>query len=204
MSRAWRNVHTAAFNEEDVGRIYETFVQLQPGFVVQCAEPIAGLLTTLKVLRQRRVRIGSTTGYPRAVMDVLLLAAARFGFTPQNVICEDDVARGRPAPYMALRSMMDLDVWPVSACVAVDDTAIGIEAGLNAGMWTVGVVMTGNYVGLTSAQRAAFDRNELSARRQEAYRTLNDAGAHLVIDSVADLLPVIDEIERRLSAGQRP
>lgn len=28
-------------------------------------------------------------------------------------------------------------------------------------------------------------------------------GAHYVIDTVADLLPVIDEIERRVAQGQR-
>ena len=31
----------------------------------------------------------------------------------------------------------------------VDDTVIGIEEGLNAGCWTIGLALSGNYVGLS-------------------------------------------------------
>ena len=40
--------------------------------------------------------------------------------------------------------MINLGVSPVDPCVKVDDTTPGIEEGLNAGMWTVGLAMSGN------------------------------------------------------------
>ena len=45
--------------------------------------------------------------------------------------------------------MIALNVWPAAACVKVDDTLPGIEEGLNAGMWTVAVALTGNGMGLS-------------------------------------------------------
>ena len=44
---------------------------------------------------------------------------------------------------------MRLDVFPMTSMVKVDDTPVGIEAGRNAGCWTVGVTRTGNCVGLS-------------------------------------------------------
>ncbi|ENZ0644220.1 phosphonoacetaldehyde hydrolase, partial [Acinetobacter baumannii] len=36
------------------------------------------------------------------------------------------------------------------------------------------------------------------------YQKMNASGAHYVIDSVADLPNVLDDIERRLGQGERP
>ncbi|RYF62430.1 MAG: phosphonoacetaldehyde hydrolase, partial [Comamonadaceae bacterium] len=41
-------------------------------------------------------------------------------------------------------------------------------------------------------------------RRAVAAARLQGAGAHYVIDSIADLLPVLDDIGRRLAGGERP
>jgi phosphonoacetaldehyde hydrolase len=37
-----------------------------------------------------------------------------------------------------------------------------------------------------------------------AYTAIDDAGLHYVVDSVAELLPVIDTIDARLAEGGRP
>ena len=160
VASAWRARHGRGVEDEDVQRLHEAFTKLQRETVARFAEPIAGVLAAIGALRERGIRIGSTSGYPRAVMQALLPAAAGCGYAPEHVVCEDDVPRGRPAPFMALKSMMALDVWPVAACVKVDDTPAGVEAGRNAGMWAVGVAMTGNQVGLDS-QRLAQDRKSV-------------------------------------------
>ena len=88
--------------------------------------------------------------------------------------------------------------------VKVDDTGVGIEEGLNAGCWTVGVAISGNAVGLSLAEWQALDAGEQGALRAKATQQLLNAGAHYVVDSVAQLLPVIDAIEARMRAGERP
>jgi len=97
-----------------------------------------------------------------------------------------------------------LGVWPASACFKVDDTEVGIAEGLNAGAWTVGVAVSGNVFGLSVADTERLSPAELARKRDNAHARLRAAGAHYVIDSVADLIPVAVDIEGRLQRGERP
>ena len=90
------------------------------------------------------------------------------------------------------------------AVVKVDDTAPGIAEGLAAGSWTVGVAVSGNALGLDRDELRALPDTERQRRVQGARDALMAAGAHCVIDSVADLVPVIDAIDARLALGGRP
>ena len=62
--------------------------------------------------------------------------------------------------------------------VKVDDTGVGIEEGLNAGCWTVGVAISGNAVGLSLAEWQALYAGQQDALRAKATQQLRDAGAH--------------------------
>jgi phosphonoacetaldehyde hydrolase len=105
---------------------------------------------------------------------------------------------------MCLENARQLGVYPVQAIVAVDDTTVGIEAGLNAGMWAVGVSRSGNSVGLSLAELSRLSPADQQVRVALAERQLSAAGAHFVIDSVADLPDVLDKIEAELRAGATP
>ena len=83
----------------------------------------------------------------------------------------------------------------MEAILVVDDTTVGIEAGLNAGMWTVGVAASGNLVGLSESELLALDANDRESRIEAASRKLLASGAHFAIPSVADLPQVLEEIE---------
>ncbi|MCB9948841.1 MAG: phosphonoacetaldehyde hydrolase [Rhodospirillaceae bacterium] len=201
---AWLRLHGHPFGAEDIDEVYRRFLPLQVETVARHAEPIPGAVEMIAALRRRHIAIGSTTGYSREVMAPLQPAAERHGITVDNVVCAGDLAAGRPSPLMCLQTMIALQVWPAEACVKVDDTTPGIEEGLNAGMWTVGVTVSGNEVGLTRDAFAALPPHEREARRGTAEAKMRAAGAHFVLDSVAGLAPVIDEIEARLAAGRRP
>jgi len=200
----WQAAHGSPFADADVDRIYEVFTPLNVEVVPQFADIIPGALDTVAALRARGIKIGSTTGYNRPIMDVLAPIAAAAGYTPDNLVCAGDLAAGRPGPLMMYRCFTDLGVGPAAAVVKVDDTAPGIEEGLNAGSWTVGLAVSGNGLGLSAAETAALDPAEFAARRAAAARELTLSGAHYVIDSVADLLPVLDAIEGRLARGEQP
>jgi phosphonoacetaldehyde hydrolase len=105
---------------------------------------------------------------------------------------------------MCLQNVINLQVWPVSACVKVDDTVPGIEEGLNSGMWTVGLAMSGNEIGLPLKEVMALAPADREARRQRAYTRMHQCGAHYVVDSIADLVPCLDDIDHRLARGERP
>lgn len=200
----WADVHGKPFTDADVDRLYEVFTPMNAAVVADFAGFIPGAVEMVGALRARGLKIGSTTGYNRPIMDILAPIAARGGYAPDNLVCAGDLSAGRPSPLMMYRCFADLGAWPPHTVVKVDDTGVGIEEGSNAGTWTVGVSVSGNAVGLALADWLALSPVEQATRRAEAVGKLKAAGAHYVIDSVADLLPVLDDIADRLARGERP
>jgi phosphonoacetaldehyde hydrolase len=204
VARRWEETHKRPMTDADVDTLHARLLPLSLGTAAGHAGLIPGARNTLAELRRRGIAVGSTTGYSRAVMDVLMPAAAVEGFEPDCVVCTDDVPAGRPSPLMCYRNMVELNVWPAASCIKVDDTVPGIEEGLNAGMWTVAVALTGNELGLSAPEVAALSEDALQVRRTDAQNRLRAGGAHYVIDGIGLLIPVIEDIERRLALGVVP
>ena len=200
----WQQRYGKPFTDADVDHLYEVFTPMNAAVVADFADFIPGAVEVVNTLRARGLKIGSTTGYNRPIMDIVTPIAAAGGYVPDNLVCAGDLSAGRPTPLMMYRTFADLGVWPPSSVVKVDDTGVGIEEGLNVGTWTVGVSISGNAVGLSLAQWLALDAGRQDELRLVATAKLMSSGAHYVIDSVADLLPVLDDIETRLARGLKP
>jgi phosphonoacetaldehyde hydrolase len=202
--RRWQETHGRPPVEADVDRMFAEFVPLQLACLSDYSELIPGTLEAVEAMRARGMKIGSTTGYLRDMMAINLADAKRQGYAPDSTVCASDVPAGRPYPYMCLQNVINLQVSPVEACVKVDDTTPGVEEGLNAGMWTVGLAMSGNEIGLPLKDVEALDPADRAERRQRAHTRMQQCGAHYVVDSIADLVPCLDDIENRLAGGERP
>lgn len=190
--------------DADIDAIYAAFIPKNIAVAAAHATLIPGTSRVITELRANGLKIGSTTGYTREIMAEILPVAARQGFAPDSLVCTGDTPEGRPTPLMIYRTLLNLGVWPAWAAIKVDDTDVGIAEGLNGGTWTVGVAISGNVFGMTEADVKALSPTEFAARRAQAYRRLNDAGAHYVIDTIADLIPVAEAIDARLAKGDRP
>lgn len=190
--------------EADVERLYAAFVPAQLACLARYAELVPGALETCRVLRGRGVKLAANTGYSRDMLEICLAEARRQGLELDDAVAASDVPKARPYPAMCLLAAARLGVSDVAACLKVDDTIPGIEEGLAAGMWTVGVAVSGNEVGLPLAEWQALPAAEQARLRARAVERLTRAEAHLVIDSVADLVPAVAEIEARLARGERP
>jgi len=168
----------------------------------------AGLIPGAREFAQRLaeegLKIGTTTGYTRAMMNVLAEAAARQGYSPDIIITPDEVPAGRPAPYMIYANALKLGIWPLWQCVKIGDTPDDIAEGRHAGLWTVAVALSGNSFGLSPTQTKMIPENERLAKAQAARNLLINAGADYVIDSVAEAIPVLEQIAGRIRAGERP
>jgi phosphonoacetaldehyde hydrolase len=195
----WQKLHGRAPNDQDVQTIYDEFLPLQKlTLAAQGSDVIPGVADAIAELRRRGLKIGSTTGYTRALMDVVAPIAARGGYAPDAIVCSDEVAAGRPAPWMNFRAAELLGVYPMSSTVIVDDTLVGITAGLAAGAWTIGVSQTGNALGLSQSEVEFLPAPELNARLERIEAEFRSAGAHFVVRSVAELPTRWHEMERRL------
>lgn len=196
--------HGHAITEPDIDAMYTELVDVQLGTLADHAEPIPGVLDAIEALRRRDIRIGATTGYIPEMLSVAAAAAAERGYHPDCAVSAGEVPVGRPAPFMIFEAMSRLGVWPTAAVVKVGDTVSDVEAGLAAGVWTVGVAVTGNEVGLDLASYKALDPDARARRRATARDRLAAAGAHLVLDSAAQIGEAVDHFERRMRDGARP
>ncbi|HDY7732517.1 TPA: phosphonoacetaldehyde hydrolase [Vibrio vulnificus] len=205
VDKRWNEKFGRSMTSEDIDAIYAAFMPLQKAKVADHAEPILNAIEVVNGLKHKGIKIGSCSGYPREVMDVLIPVAADYGYKPDYVVATDDLPQGgRPAPFMALKNVIELGVSDVKACVKVDDSAPGIFEGHNAGMWTVGLLLSGNEAGLTFEEYQAADEATLEKAREKARAKLLKSSPHYLIDTIADFPEVVADIERRLAAGERP
>jgi phosphonoacetaldehyde hydrolase len=197
---AWREQYGREPTEEDGDALYRLFVPLQFACLKEYSRVISGIPETVENLRQQGIKIGSSTGYTRAMLDVLVAEAETQGYRPDCNLSPEDVGAGRPHPFMIYAAAVKLQVYPLAAIVKVGDTPADIREGLNAGAWSVGVAATGNGIGLPEDEFLALDREERTRRISQARQDLQTAGAHYVVDTVAELGAVIDDVNSRLRA----
>ncbi|GAA0534982.1 phosphonoacetaldehyde hydrolase [Rhizomicrobium palustre] len=204
LSDRWRELHGRLPEEMDVERIHRRLEPLIAAAAVEASQLISGAAETYSALCAAGLRIGSTTGYSAATMGPVIARAGAQGYRPDAVMCAGDTRAGRPSPLMIYRLAADLGIWPMQHIVKVDDAPSGIAEGVNAGAWSIGVAASGNGVGLSFEELMALPQQERLVKIAAARRALELAGAHYVIETVADLMPVLHHIAARLRVGARP
>jgi phosphonoacetaldehyde hydrolase len=204
VAAAWRAKHGRDFDDAAIDAIFDVFEPMNIAAVEAHSALIPGAHEALDWCKARGIRIGSTTGYTRPIMERLMPLAAAQGFVPEVTICAGDLAAGRPAPLQIWSALAQMGIWPASSVIKLDDTAPGIGEARAAGCWAVGVALTGNNPGLTVEELAGLAPAERDALRRAASESLLRAGAHLVIETIAELPTLIDHIEIRLATGEKP
>ena len=204
VAAAWRANHGRDFDDAAIDAIFEVFEPLNVAAVEAHSALIPGAHDALQWCKARGIRVGSTTGYTRPIMERLMPLAAAQGFVPEVTICAGDLAAGRPAPLQIWSALAQMGIWPASSVIKLDDTTPGIGEARAAGCWAVGAALTGNYPGLSAEELAQLPPDQRAELRRAASEPLLRAGAHLVIDSIAELPWLVEHIEARLEAGEKP
>jgi phosphonoacetaldehyde hydrolase len=202
--RHWIETHGTEPTDKDVDKMFEDFVPMQEACLSDYSTLIPGTLEVVAECRKRGYKVGSTSGYLPGMLAINQADAEKQGYVPDATFGAGDVPRGRPYGHMVLRNMVELDVSPVQSVVKVDDTLTGIEERLNAGAWGIGLAISGNEVGVPLEEWEAFPEDVKQQHRDRIYPTMYQRGAHYVIDAIADLIPVLDDIETRLKRGEKP
>ncbi|SMQ24335.1 phosphonoacetaldehyde hydrolase [Pseudomonas helmanticensis] len=191
-------------SDADVTAIYERFMPLQIEKIALHSALIPGAIAAIAALRDKGLKIGSCSGYPAVVMAKVVELARENGYVADHVVATDEVPNGRPHPAQALANVIALGIDDVAACVKVDDTWPGILEGRSAGMWTVALTCSGNALGLTYEQYQALPSDRLAEERARIGKMFAPSRPHYLIDTIAELPEVIDDINARLARGETP
>ena len=128
-----------------------------------------GAEETFASLRRAGVRICLATGFSPATRDAIIGRLGWDGLV-DRALSPADAGRGRPWPDLPLTALLRLRGGAVSELAVAGDTGSDIESGLRAGAAIVAGVLTG------ASTRADLER----------------AGAPLILDTIAGILPHID------------
>lgn len=204
VQKRWVSKFQRAPSIKDIDELFTDFVPMQLACLKNHAQLIPGVKKTIDQFRERKLKIGSTTGYTSQMMEIIFPIVKEQGFLPDAVVCANEVSKARPAPFMCFQNAMKLGIYPMESLVKIGDTPVDVEEGLNAGAWTIAVAKTGNQVGLLENDFNKLSEHEKNQKLTWAYRSLNEAGAHYVVDELSDVLPLLDVIEARLKRGEKP
>jgi len=178
----FRKVHGRDWTEEDVDEMFKKYSEILNEVIVhdELVKPIPGAVEVINKLREYGKLIGNTTGYTaEASRRLNKRLEEEYGIKFDFAATPEIVKAGRPYPWMIMKHVEELDIFPPAAVVKVGDTKFDIQEGKNAGVWTVGVYATGN----------------------DDFETLAAEEPDYLIPSIAELLPVIWDIENRLMRG---
>lgn len=197
----FQEIYHRPWNEQDVVAMNTKFEEYLFASLANYTDPIPGVIPTLDGLRKQGIKIGSTTGYTQAMMDVVLPNAARKGYVTDNCVTPNGLPAGRPLPYMIYKNMIDLAIPSADCVLKYGDTIADIKEGINAKVWTVGVVLGSNELGLTQEEVLNMDAALLSALKAEVRQRMLLAGAHYVVDSIEELPQVMELINHKLNTN---
>lgn len=174
VGNAWTKQFGRPHTSTDIDRLYHAYEPIQLEAVRRHGTLVNGACETVAWLRTNGIKVAGTTGYPKVIAQVIWDLAREQGFQLDANICNNEVASGRPTPFMLFRAMELTNVYPATKVLKVGDTVPDIMEGTGGGARAISVLKTGSgWLGESS-------RASLTAKFMAA-------GSSAVIESIADL-----------------
>ncbi|TXR30115.1 HAD family phosphatase [Ectopseudomonas mendocina] len=113
-------------------------------------------------------------------------------------------ARPWPAPDSCWQALSQLKVERLDGCVVVSANPLLLQAGLNAGCWTIGLAASGPLCGYSLADWQTLGASAQEHLRARATLQLYRLGVHSVVDHLGEIEASLDDIGVRRSKGEKP
>lgn len=196
VGREWRELYGKAPTEEDVSTLYRRFEPALLSILPQYCDVLEGVIETCAWLRHKKIQIGSTTGYTAEMMKIVCAGAKTAGYSPDCIVTAADVGGGRPQPFMIYENMRKLRVFPPQSVIKVGDTISDIQEGMNAGVWSVGVVIGSSQMGLSRKEWERLSPAKREVAVQHTHRAFKKAGADFIIRTMNELPALINTLNK--------
>ncbi|MBV7571931.1 phosphatase [Pseudomonas sp. B1(2018)] len=164
------------------------------------AESTPGALDSLLSLQRQQIPCAWLDELPPELSQPLAAALSEWIKPTQYPV----TIRPWPAPDACWQALMTLNVDRLDGCVLVSGEPRLLQAGLNAGLWTIGLASCGSLCGLTPRQWQALTQQERDIKRGKATMQLFGLGVHSVIDHLGELDTCLADIQLRRFKGEKP
>ncbi|SDI40749.1 phosphonoacetaldehyde hydrolase [Natribacillus halophilus] len=200
----WKDKYRKFPDTTDIDDLYSHFETDLLSILPKYCTLIPGAAEISQRLQNMGIKIGSTTGFTREMIDIVIPHAKKQGYTPDSVVTSDEVPSGRPRPWMIYHNAINLDAYPLKHTVKVGDTLNDIYEGQNAGTWTVGIIKGSSELGMTEEDVNQCDSLSLEIKMETVSQQFKDAGADYVIENIGQLEEVLSNIDHRISMIENP
>ncbi|WP_374439733.1 HAD family phosphatase [Pseudomonas panipatensis] len=163
------------------------------------AETIPEALPALRSLHEQGIPCAWLDELPESALQRL---SAPLGDAIQGSLV--DQGRPWPAPDACWQAMIALGIPTLAGCVLVSGQPRLLQAGLSAGLWTIGLAASSPLCGLSTAERDALPPLQRDKRRAQATLGLYRLGVHSVIDHLGELDSCLQDIASRRAKGEKP
>jgi phosphonoacetaldehyde hydrolase len=189
-----------------VDDIFKYFVPMQLACLRKYTTLLPHVAEVTQKFQKEGIKIGSSTGFVRSMVDILEEDTKKQGYTPDASVAGDEGINGaRPKPFMVYRNLDLMNGNPIQSVVKVDDTVSGVGEALETGCWGVGIARYNNYMDMDTLEEAgSLSEEEIQRRLIKTRDILQKSGAHYVIDTFDQLVDVVDDVNLQLSRGERP
>ena len=140
--------HNEDNSAELIEKIHDAFTQnMISAYETQSdLQPLPYAEQTFQLLNNAGVKVALNTGFTKTITDTIM---RRLGWNTNPmihyIISSDEVAQGRPHPFMIRKIMEVLGVDDAKRVAKVGDTEVDVQEGRNAGCGMVISVTTGSY-----------------------------------------------------------
>ena len=196
IKKQWEQVFNKVPDANDVEKLYKDFEPALMAVLHLHCDIKPGVIAAVQYLRERQIKIGSTTGFTQTMMDVVIPEAYKAGYYADSVVTADDVwGFGRPWPYMVFENMRRLQLQDVRKIIKVGDTVSDMREGKNAGLITVGVIEGSSLIGLNKTDWDNLSLSDQMKLSEKAKAEFLAAGADYTIANMSELPALIEKLE---------
>ncbi|MCW8277162.1 HAD family phosphatase [Pseudomonas sp. PCH199] len=170
------------------------------------AEATPGALDSLRSLQRQQIPCAWLDELPPALSHSLARTLPEWikPSQPSQPSQQPATIQPWPAPNACWQALMALNVERLDGCVLVSGEPRLLQAGLNAGLWTIGLASCGSLCGLSPTQWQALSQQERDIKRGKATVQLFGLGVHSVIDHLGELDTCLADIRLRRLKGEKP
>ena len=195
LAEEWISKHGKPHTEANIDSIYEKFEPALFSVLKNYAKPLPNVLDAVAQIRAMGIKIGSTTGYTKQMMDIVAPLAKENGYAPDYLVCPEDVAgKGRPYPYMIWRNLEALGCAHIDEALKIGDTEADMQEGKAAGCLSIGIIVGSSVLGLSESEFKALENSHKEELFEVAKQKYYASGADFVIESISELPKLIETI----------
>lgn len=193
INNLWKEKHGRDFTDKDIDEMHDKFKGKLMGILHNYAEPKPFVVDTINKLREKNIKIGSTTGYTDEMMSIVVEVAKEKGYSPDCWFTPTSTNNlGRPYPYMVFKNLEALKVSSIKNVIKVGDTISDILEGKNAGVITVGIIEGSSELALTEEEYNSLTEEERLNKIEEITQRYKESGADFVIKNISELIDILN------------